>query len=67
METTQIKSPDTVDKHGNQLEGNPGMVYTGSNPAEGFSSSALHHTLLSLANYSGTTCVLLESENISHC
>lgn len=44
------------------------MVYTGSSPAEGFSSSTLHHTLLSLANCFGTFfCVLLESENMSHC
>lgn len=36
MDTTQTKGADIVDKCCKQLECNPGMVYTGSNPAEGF-------------------------------
>lgn len=42
------------------------MVYTGSSPAEGFSSSTLHHTLLSLANCFGTFFVCCWNQKTCH-
>lgn len=42
------------------------MVYTGSNPAKGFSSSTLHHTLLSLANCFGTFFVCCWKQKTLH-